>query len=1776
MLRKLARKLKKNNKSFNNNSLESNLCFEPLENRMLLSTWTVSTAGPHDAAAINAAIADGDTISVTADATFTIDANTDLIGALTVASGKTLTVNYNGGNLKFGSATDQGDAALTISGTMTTSDAGGGGTLDFTPTNSGNTITISGTVAGTNKTATISDGSILKMDIAATSIGVVTYGDGSTLNIDATAITVEGLVPASNGDDLTVDLAEAVNLTVTDTIDLDAGEILKLQGTTGSASETFTTTGGIILDEAAAELYIAGDTANSLRVVGNLTADADGVILDLDRDLTVTGTFAMTAGQGDLTVQASGSTLTATVDVNDNTLSLSESSGTVTTVQMDTDTGILNVDSSVSVTNLNITGSVELDVASGKQLTIGTCSVAAGKTVELDEAGTVTNITFDAASVLDVDESCTITSLTINESSEIQIASGKTLQATNSSVAAGKTVQLTQAGTLSKLQLANASTLDVNESCTINTLSVTAAASPTIDVANGKTLTLAAASVASGADLDLPHAGTGTLTISSAINLAGSLDITDNITLSNNITMSGDATISVSNTKTLTSTVDVNGNTLTIDSTGTITALQMDTVAGILDFNAAGNATAVSVTADATINTGGNSLFSTTVTVDSGAELTIDEASGTIATVNMTDGDLDINASNTITSLAVNNDSDVDVAPTKTLTATTAIASGKTLTLSNSGTITTVAVGSSEVLDLNADATVNALTLSDGAIIDVASGVTWGTIAAPVGNITLRGSGTITTMTMGDPTKTVTKDTGSSITVTTFNAGYSANGQSLSFAGSGKLTIGNTVDFSVAGGQTFVISAGEVEFSDDQTLNQDNDVISVASGAALTIGGSVTVNTAGSTTNLSAVSGSTVNLTGSDESLTALADEDFKLLGDVNFTGGRYILSGAYEFQLGETLIETGAELEYSTANGALRFVGGSTLTLQGTAVLDLGASNGSEVTIDSVDGSTSFTIDRGPSTTTVDMDNTDLANCTYDSDSGLSAYLDSSSIIASIDFSGSNNDNWTNRAPLTSLSDFSGLEDAANVITLTATENASDTDAYPISFKINTLPAKGTLYQYDSGATDYKGIAITAGSAVTDSSGRVIFVTGQDEFGPGYTSFTYIAYDSQVESSAAAVTLGIAPVNDPPEFASAGDVAVAEDSGPYSESWALNLSVGPNETSQTVGFLVIVDDSSLFAVAPSIDNDGILTFTPADGVIGSTAVTVLAADSGGTLNGGNATAQSVDFNIVISAENDPPVLTVPATLEVDDTTITTVAGVSVADADAGSSDIMVTLTTQSGTLSFTQFEGTITEVNTALAALTYTRGSSLTDTIRLQVDDQGNTGIGGSQIDIAYITVSVTDENGNSGGGTLPGENGYVSGDNMASSTGIVNLDIDENVDVQAYLDLNGDGLDIGTDPAVSLVYDTANSLWEADIVNAATAGNITNYGWQTMYVVVNGAAAQQSTVLVPNRVAVDKKNPLSMQDIEGNIVKVAVSNATGFVVLTADASQSQDIYGLEITGGEKASLKITGGSAADPVVIAGDIDVDGGLKSLNAPFVSFEGDVTIDGNCSSIKADDFDNLTITEASGKVQIKVADLQDANIQLDSGLVKLIANSITASAISAEDIDSITSKASAEIDIAASQEIGKIFAKGVYSGTISGLTLNSFKTDSADTVDVDISGAVNSISVKNDLSGTIDAQSIKKFTAGSLTDATLNFTHAGSISIKSNQAFFFENSNITIDDVDKLLLKGKQAGTLTGSITLDSVGKYQRAFGKDKISVKSQTLPTEIDTYDGGLFSVDVI
>ncbi len=159
----------------------------------------------------------------------------------------------------------------------------------------------------------------------------------------------------------------------------------------------------------------------------------------------------------------------------------------------------------------------------------------------------------------------------------------------------------------------------------------------------------------------------------------------------------------------------------------------------------------------------------------------------------------------------------------------------------------------------------------------------------------------------------------------------------------------------------------------------------------------------------------------------------------------------------------------------------------------------------------------------------------------------------------------------------------------------------------------------------------------ISSTNGNLTLPLAPDEHGTA--DLTVRATDSGGLSADESFEVEVLPVNDAPSFTSGGNVIIPEDSEPYSEQWATNISPGPaSEVNETVSFNVIVDDPTLFDIQPLIGPTGILSFTPKADISGESNITVTLVDNGGTANGGTDTSPEIEFTITISAENDPPI----------------------------------------------------------------------------------------------------------------------------------------------------------------------------------------------------------------------------------------------------------------------------------------------------------------------------------------------------------------------------------------------------------------------------------------------------------------------------------------------------------------------------------------------------------
>ncbi len=83
-----------------------------------------------------------------------------------------------------------------------------------------------------------------------------------------------------------------------------------------------------------------------------------------------------------------------------------------------------------------------------------------------------------------------------------------------------------------------------------------------------------------------------------------------------------------------------------------------------------------------------------------------------------------------------------------------------------------------------------------------------------------------------------------------------------------------------------------------------------------------------------------------------------------------------------------------------------------------------------------------------------------------------------------------------------------------------SDANGDLLGFRIVSLPATGSLYQYSAG--DRGSLITAAGASVDDPSGRLIFAPAPQGFGSPYTSFDFLANDGQADSTPATVAISV------------------------------------------------------------------------------------------------------------------------------------------------------------------------------------------------------------------------------------------------------------------------------------------------------------------------------------------------------------------------------------------------------------------------------------------------------------------------------------------------------------------------------------------------------------------------------------------------------------------------------------------------------------------------------
>ena len=173
---------------------------------------------------------------------------------------------------------------------------------------------------------------------------------------------------------------------------------------------------------------------------------------------------------------------------------------------------------------------------------------------------------------------------------------------------------------------------------------------------------------------------------------------------------------------------------------------------------------------------------------------------------------------------------------------------------------------------------------------------------------------------------------------------------------------------------------------------------------------------------------------------------------------------------------------------------------------------------------------------------------------------------------------------------------------------------------------------------------ALFSRQPAVDPSGALTFTPAPDGNGKAVVKITPVddggtKNGGNDTGQTRSLTITVVAVNDAPSFKAGPGQTVLENAGAQKvHGWATSIFAGPpNESGQTISFVVTDNDPGLFAVAPAIASDGTLTFRPAASASGVATIGISAVDDGGTANGGMDTSLVHTTTITVLPINQAP-----------------------------------------------------------------------------------------------------------------------------------------------------------------------------------------------------------------------------------------------------------------------------------------------------------------------------------------------------------------------------------------------------------------------------------------------------------------------------------------------------------------------------------------------------------
>ena len=397
------------------------------------------------------------------------------------------------------------------------------------------------------------------------------------------------------------------------------------------------------------------------------------------------------------------------------------------------------------------------------------------------------------------------------------------------------------------------------------------------------------------------------------------------------------------------------------------------------------------------------------------------------------------------------------------------------------------------------------------------------------------------------------------------------------------------------------------------------------------------------------------------------------------------------------------------------------------------------------------------------------------------------------------------------------------------------------------------------------------------------------------------------------------------------------------------------------------------------------------------------------SVNDGTDNSTPATRTVTVTAANDSPGITAPTSINVTEDFASALTGLSLTDPDAGSAAVNVTLSvpsgslaavsgagvTVSGTASTLILTGTTSDINSFIAGgnLSFLTASDATGDVILSidVDDAGNTGIGGTRTDSATLSLVVAAENDPPEVTTTAGTSAYAAGASpVPVDAGVTVGDVDNTTLSSATVSL------------------TVNFQSGQDVLaftnDSSTMGNITasyNSGTGVLTLTSSGATATLAqwqsalrTVTYDNTSATPATAPrtLAFQVSDGS-----ASSTLGTRSLTVSAPPDSGPQISGPSGGQGATVSATSVPenttpvatfAATEAVnwsLAGSdaarfqIDASGTLRFVSAPDHEAPQDVG-DGVANNtyvveVRATDSDSNVATQT---VTVTVTDVQEAS------------------------------------------------------------------------------------------------------------------------------------------------------------------------------------------------------